>query len=434
MKNPKKYLWLLLFLLAAVAILFGRCSLPGTGKRVMLPDGREISVRAVTVGTNSIFTTGNLFRRTVARVLPRKFKARLNVAEMQVKSDPRLRGIDFLTVWVEIRPPIPNIIARVGDDSGREQVAERPNASGGMLPSGGAISAHVFSSFPRRSRHLTVRVYAVTAAPLTNLATFRVPNPAYKKYPVWKPEPLPIIRETNGLTFTVTRFNTGLYATGHQANMGSNWTEIIYNYEAGPWRPEILTITDATGNLLQERAPSGRWGARPRPPGEPLPTWPLTQGVVTLSAMLWQEEPAWKVHLELERWQRSRFPSNTWWDVPEVAVPPRGQTNQLNLAAKHYGTNVIFKSLAVVGNRVRVELHRPKDSPIRVTLLQVTEPGGTNILFTRDTPAGVDAYLLDFKAADARALNFRFAIHHRVTLEFLAKPQLLNTNIARDDW
>ena len=84
--------------------------------------------------------------------------------------------------------------------------------------------------------------------------------------------------------------------------------------------------------------------------------------------------------------------------------------------------------------RFRIDLQRSKGSPLRVTLLQVTDHRGTKIAFAQASAANADAYVLDFAAAEAPTLNFRFAVHQRVTLEFLARPQLLHTNIAKDQW
>lgn len=433
MRGRWKYVWAIAFVLLVAFIIVRQLRQPATNARIVLPDGREIAVRGLTIGTNSTFVAGNLFQRTIGRKLPATLKARFKVREMQVRPDPAIRGTDLLVAWVEARPPT-NIIVRVADDSGREQIAAQANASGGGLSSGGWLSAHAFSSFPRRTRFLTLRVYSVSAAPLNKLAEFRVANPACDKYPVWKPEPLPIMCETNGAKFTITHFNTGLYATGHVANMGSNWTEIIYNYEAGPWRPLVVTVTDATGNRIHQRTPMQRLAAGPRPPGKVLSDASTTQGVVSLPAMLWLNEPAWKVQLELEPSRRSSFPSNTWWELHDVAVPPRGQTNQIHASHPDHGTNVIFKSLAAVDGRFRIDLQRSKGSPLRVTLLQVTDHRGTKIAFAQASAANADAYVLDFAAAEAPTLNFRFAVHQRVTLEFLARPQLLHTNIAKDQW
>ena len=63
----------------------------------------------------------------------------------------------------------------------------------------------------------------------------------------------------------------------------------------------------------------------------------------------------------------------------------------------------------------------------------MTDQRGTNFHFTLDSPARPDIYLLHFAAADATTLNFRFAIHKRVTIEFIAKPHLLHRLITKDD-
>jgi hypothetical protein len=434
-----RWTWLavIFLLLLVAAVVVWQFQRRQTISHVTLPDGRQITLRAVTVGTNSTYIAGNLFQRTVGPRLPAKLKARFKVQEMQLQPEPATRGIELLVAWLEVSPATnaitDMIIARVADDAGHEQVASRANASGGALPSGGWVSAHEFSSFPRRSRFLTVRAYSIKGGRLDHLAEFRVRNPAYGKYPVWTPEGMPITRETNGLRFTVTQFNTGLYATGHLASMGSNWTEIIYDYESGPWRPLEITISDAAGNRIYKRTPSQRMMAAPMPAGikPAFDTW--RKGMVSLPATLWLDEPAWKVNLHLERFQRGSFPSNTWWEVKDVRVPPRGQTNRVNASHPDHGTNVIFKSLVVSGAHIRVELQRPRGSDVLATLLAVTDERGTNFHFTLDSPGRPDAYLVHFAAADATSLNFRFAVHKRVTLEFVAKPQLLHRLITKDD-
>jgi len=426
----KRWWWICvaLLLIVVAVVVFG--PFLGGKHRIVLPDGTEVVLREVTYGTTHRYLVGNIFQRTAWAVLPDKFKGRLRITQLGIPQDADIRGMQTLAAWVE-HPG--QISLRVCDDAGHEQLPHRANASSQTFPSSRQrISGHVFSSFPRRSRFLTLRVYSYEGMTPRLRGEFRVRNPAYGKYPVWTAEELPIKRETNDLSFTVTRFETGVSGTNEFGSIAPLWTEIEYEYGpedfvSGPWTPVVVTMSDATGNRIRRYRPTQQYVVGVRGPSKNRTIDLRRRGVVSVPAMLWLDEAAWQIHIELERTMRSGFRSNEIWEVNDVSVPRIGETNFVRQSIQRHGTNIVFEWLASydAGNRpyvnpiLKVQLNSPTRSSLRVFLQQVTNQLGQ--------PVPSSDFYLHPLSPESQRLNFRFAVHAAVTLDFMAKP-LLATN------
>ena len=438
MKGRWKYVVFAIILIVVLLLLLRGQS---TVHRIVLPDGTQLILREVTFGTNHRYVAGNIFQRSIARFLPKRLKGFFHIKELTIA--PRLEPPDLQTLvaWVE-RKPATNVVLRVSDGAGHEQPVERANAATVALGANARISGHVFASFPRRSRFLRLRAYSPTVAGQNLRGEFRVENPAYRKYPSWTPEPLPITRETNGVTFTLTRFETGVQPTPAFASMSSEWTELEFDYGphgviSGPWNPTLVEIKDATGNVIRQTNPRQRFGTGPRPPGNRASIDLARRGMVSLPAMLWLDEPAWEIRLDLERTARSAFQSNEIWQVNDVPIPAIGESNYVGQSVSRYATNVTFVALAQATNisfvsvvaektrNIKVTLDYPSASGVRVHLLKVTDQRGRNLGFS-------NFYVYPPPSASER-LNFQFAIHQLVSLRFLAKPSLATTNIINPE-
>jgi hypothetical protein len=428
------WIYAALFLIV-VAILLIAPSL-GTKHRVVLPDGTEVILRDVTYGTTHRYLVGNIFQRTAAAVLPDKFKARLRISELGVPQHLDMAGVQTLVAWIEYSGR--QVSLRVCDDAGHEQLPYKPNASWQTLSSDRKVAGHVFSSFPRRSRFFTMRIYSREGMTEQFRGEFRVRNPAYGKHPAWTPEPLPIKRETNDLSFTLMRFETGVSGTNEFASMAPLWTEIEYEYGppdfiSGPWTPLDVVISDATGNRIRRYRPTQQYVVGIRPPSKSRTIDLRRRGVVSVPAMLWLDEAAWHIHLELERSGISGFRSNEIWEVNDVAVPRIGETNSVRQSIQRYGTNIVFESIAGydAGNRpyvnpiLKLEMGYLTRSDLRVFLQQVTDQRGRPV-------ANSDFYLHPL-SPESQRLNFRFVVHSVIALDFTAKPQFATNRVLNPE-
>ena len=69
------------------------------------------------------------------------------------------------------------------------------------------IKGWMVSSFPRRSK--TVGLRFLQLKPVgntliwTNMAEFRIANPAFRKYPMWTPEPMPATKSGGRLQLSL---------------------------------------------------------------------------------------------------------------------------------------------------------------------------------------------------------------------------------------
>ena len=439
MKGRWKYVVLALVLVIIVFLLL-LSGQSGT-HRLTLGDGTQFVLRELTYGTNHSYVPGNIFQRSMGRFLPLRLKTFFRVQELTVSPLRDAPDVQTLVAWVE-RKPATNVVLRITDDAGHEQPAERANAATVALGSNARISGHVFSSFPRRARFVTLRAYSPTLGEQNFRGEFRVKNPAYRNYPTWTPDPLPIVRETNGLTFTLTRFETGVRAPPAFASMGSSWTELEYEYGppgliTGPWNPTLVAIKDASGNAIGRQNPRQNFVTGPRPPGKGKTLDPLRRGIVSLPAMLWLDEPAWEIRLDLERTARSNFRSNEIWEVNNVPIPRIGESNYVGQSFSHFGTNITFVGVAqstnitlvaLVGEKTRnikVTLDYPAASGVRVHLLKVTDQRGRTV--------GHSNFYVHPPPPQSERLNFRFAVHHALSLRFVAKPALATTNIINPE-
>jgi hypothetical protein len=178
-------------------------------------------------------------------------------------------------------------------------------------PQAGLVGA-VFPIYPRRDEKLTLRVYQWTGDmgmpgehqwvdfPFTNLA--------YRKYPVWSPEPFPIARNIAGLKIEMMSLSTGgEFPTGVAKARIPSMAATVASFRvtrngvaALDWEPVELTYTDATGNRIsgiEERL--ARNGA--------IISFPIY-------GQLPSDEVAWKVRAEFSQFRQPQIkPDHIWF-------------------------------------------------------------------------------------------------------------------------
>ncbi len=125
-----------------------------------------------------------------------------------------------------------------------------------LLPLAPADASFIVASgaatcFPRRERTIRLLLYNLEQQPV---AEFKLPNPVYRDYPVWRPEALPQTRREQDLTVTLTDVQTSLAKYDwHGAPVELpvtrlTWQAFWNGTLSTEWKPDSLTLYDATGN------------------------------------------------------------------------------------------------------------------------------------------------------------------------------------------
>jgi hypothetical protein len=176
--------------------------------------------------------------------------------------------------------------------------------SGNAMPPGAPSSKYILASglltnFPRRQKAFKLRFKSDQGKVVSE---FRVPNPVYRFYPTWKPEPFPTTKRAGAMAATLI----GL--THHRLDPAFQVSE--NGQPTGDWENTRVTVFDATGN------PAGG--------GERLCT----------------NETAVKLQAEFFRRDHARFASNEIWTIPNVPIPPPGKVHVMNLSNTLQGVSL----------------------------------------------------------------------------------------------
>ena len=186
------------FLLALI-IVFIVWSVREPGRTFVLSDGTKVTLRGVTVGSNTTFYFGNPFQRMLARVpgkIGKKFKSRISANSEDNQN--------CATFWFTYNRPTTNsdyIGVRLIDD-GLEQFSPPWWRPPNTLPNGEMIAACGHRIWPRRDKTFTLQVLEeYQGGDWKRLGETRIRNPQPQTYPDWKPESLPASRRCGDVEF-----------------------------------------------------------------------------------------------------------------------------------------------------------------------------------------------------------------------------------------
>ncbi|HLK58836.1 MAG TPA: hypothetical protein VKU00_19845, partial [Chthonomonadaceae bacterium] len=182
---------------------------------------------------------------------------------------------------------------------------------------------YMFSSFPRRSKSVTLRINDFTGNPLTELV---VPNPAPTLYPLWTPEPLPDTKQAGDLAITLTALRCGKNGFGSGPNNYALVPEFRFalhgklteEWEISDWNN--ASVEDVTGNISK-----------------------------TDTCELCPYEPAWKFTTSFFRKNTAAFAPAETWTIKDVPMPGPGQLNTISRQTTQNGVTLEVKSIAGAG-------------------------------------------------------------------------------------
>jgi hypothetical protein len=157
------------------------------------------------------------------------------------------------------------------------------------------------------------------------------------------------------------------------------------------------------------------------------------------NAPLWPEEPAWKLKVEFAR--IAEFARDELFVVKAVPFPEPGAETLVNTQAVVQGANLTFKAISrsglggqFQGIRVNAEahLHLIPAQARRLILARATDDRGRVV---RHMPGYADVsgphiFRLEVPA-DARSIDFTFAVPKSRFVEFMARPEFFPASASR---
>jgi len=205
-------------------------------------------------------------------------------------------------------------------------------------------------AFPRRTDHFRLELLSPAQSPLCALEAV---NPAPGKYPTWKAEPFPIVREQSGVSVVMrgVRLRATAQTPSNNGGAGGQTLGMVQIDELMPdvsvtrngrptdgWVADVVGVADATGNEVS-----------------------------TYDFGLCSRETAWKLRARLFRTGSAQFAASERWDLAPISLPAPGTVAALPHSSVVSG--VTLRVLAAAGaGTTRYEDGVP--SPVPLTAAQ----------------------------------------------------------------
>ncbi|MCC2671760.1 MAG: hypothetical protein K0Q72_4231 [Armatimonadetes bacterium] len=272
------------------------------------------------------------------------------------------------------------------------------------------VSAVSLRCYPRRTGRF--RYAVVRGSDLQRAASFDVAVPTAGPFPDWKGQPCPVTARDGNVAFTMT----GISFPNEQP--GTAEATFRYLEDGKPttnWRPDHVTVTDATGNTVE------------------LPWHQSAQGArfAKLPALCRRE--AWKVRVRFVRADPTRARPDHVWQVrarpgagsgPDAAPRRVARWGSVSLGAPKLTSNdrgsVISRTVEVTADvsdaRYSLALLKAFDPPGRALKL-LLHPSPETLVPDRDSYS----FRLPWDSAD-RPVDLTFGFHRTHTVEFLVQP------------
>jgi hypothetical protein len=446
----RKWLWMVVVFVGMVTAVVWPRKPEGPPQIITIPNGDKYEFMGVTYGTNHVM--GSVAARLVSHLpggmtnwVQKHFGNKIGPIRTFYTPSPGL------CVWFKLLEtngvPIrnsPRIYAKLADENdveGGEQYVQQflPRLPNTVYPLG------VFFVAPRRSHVLQLCFYNTDrSGNISNeIARVRFPNPLYGRFPAWQSEPLPTTKKAGDLDVRLDHIMTGVRyvrpvdgykAIEYRPSQRGEHTEAVFdvalNSSSGTnesWTIQNVTLSDSTGNLLQQLGLPRE--LIPDPNAEKFVLTPIPgNGEVRgfLEGTLWRDEPAWRLQVDFKR--SSQFAAEELTTFKNVPLPKIGTTN------KNVMTNIVAGMQVVLaefqrypGNtqrsaRIQIELPE-KPASVAVDFAKIATDTGKEIniqysswgLFSRVT------YLATIPT-DAQSVDIALVVQRMRSVEFFVKP------------
>jgi hypothetical protein len=453
-------------------------------QKLVLPDGSTMELKGVTFGTNHM--VGGHLARMIAKApggLQRPILwllgERAQLESARITSQPKL------LVWFEIsaptnqptaattnkmsRPIRPGVAQQmIGTVSGgtriRGMLANQAGFMSGQSVTffGPAMPAmHMarvelgfkvfpvlapleFEIFPRRSPKIELHIFQDSYLVATKeIGSLQFANPVPGHYPQWRPEPLPAVRQTDGVEVVVKGLRIGEDPMippqprrgGPQFAVGARDRQdgfLRSSFEAElrglsgrseSWVISGARISDATGNVNPWAAIGGSFSKEIR--------------VTHFEPCLWPDEDAWKVQFEIK--QERGFQTNDLVVIQKYPLPAINRSERPMISVKLGNLTFTLAEFSrkppAPGRMMDCSYvsfnHSPLPAGVNLSLVSVVQDAGQECRFLRRPPphgafAARDSldYSLPDLSTDAQTVDITFAIQRTRTVELLLKPEV----------
>jgi hypothetical protein len=314
-----------------------------------------------------------------------------------------------------------------------------------------------FTVLPRRRRNLEC-LFRVKPGnnPTASLGKVRFRNPLYRRYPQWKPEPVPAVKQADGLEVRLDGVVVGSMRDGRTWETNANgavaqkvWpatgegeqatAQIAYSVRAGrgtneAWVWQSSELSDATGNAILNQPMGSSYSLSGR--GIPKPSgfagW---HGSVSyVHGALWPGEDAWRLKLTLKR--GAGFEPQEVVSFKNVPLPPRGTTNTVSMTNFAGAQPVVLRSISHQNNLsglgswvdlekvscVRLELPGEPEGLVLDLVEADTDAGDVNPFLPGDGTRGSHNFRFASIPDDATRMDLTFALQKPRVVEFTFKP------------
>jgi hypothetical protein len=335
----RRYPWILLILVGIVFALWRR-SARSESPQVLLIDGSILRLEGIKYKSKSAALPWHRWieqgRQWLAEALGRPS---LNDA---------FAPPDSLVFWISrldkhtgkpVQPPSGWSVVAVDSHGCKFGIAETGLGPGNLRRIGRRqpLAAASLPVFPRRERFLTLR-FLESSLPQASL---KVPNPAYRRYPIWTAESLPAARPLGASNITLVNFDNVWGALP----FGSAFQQKVFTLTPefrmpAEWELDDLNVEDATGNS-SALAWAPKYGPSPRMFRHRRPWEP-----VSAQFELCTNESAWKLTATLRRNTEAKFDSNEVWTIPNLQIPRPGKLRNLSVSNSWQGITVRLCAIA----------------------------------------------------------------------------------------
>lgn len=383
---------------------------PGTREQT-LPDGSIVRLRAVTHGTRHRVVSGNLWQRTVGRLLPETWALHLGSQILSHTND-----VPVTVVWIDYedqgstRRPTGGYRATptiVSDGEGTE--FEQVGASISRMGTNNLTEGFIFGAFPRTGRIINVTVNPFDyVSNLSYQAQFSMPNPAYNRAEITVPTAFPVEAVDNELTFLLKAFHPirrgGGRGSGDEAWMSTRYEIIDRLQPTNRWRVRGVSVLDGGGGSYWPSAQGGR--------PEVTRTNMDFRGGLTTNA-------SWTLRFQLANLDYS---SNDVFIAKNLPLP--GRSNRLfePVSATLHGVTIRVTGIRMK-SYVFAELS-PLDENLHFELVQVVDDQQRPVERGGSGEQGGTNYHFGLKVeTDANALDLTFALRPKRHVDIKARPQ-----------